>query len=165
MNSTDESGDHGSQLCLVEVHRSSAQHCPVGVQRVGGNAEDDPADVLLVEILHEPNEASEAACRQDQQTSGHGVEGAGMSDLLHSQQPSCPSHHVVAGQPTGLVDEEEAVHSSSSMWRSNSAIRAPRSMLSSTSKCRLGVYFIRTSCPTFLEIREAAALRAAAVSL
>ena len=89
-------------------HGGHAHGAPLGVVGVGLRAEHDPSQVGLFGRGEVGGEPCRRADQYDEQSGGHGIEGARVSDTLLAEGTADAIHHVVAGKPFGLVDDEDA---------------------------------------------------------
>ncbi len=91
----------------------SARHAShlgaLGVERIGLHAERHGRLVALVVRRQPGNELGRFADGDDEHARRHRVESTGVADLAHAQRPPQSHDDVVAGRPTRLVDDEDAV--------------------------------------------------------
>ena len=110
-----EEGEHAPGLPALEQvlpageHRVGIQGLAGDVLGVGGAAQPQPGDILLLPVLGEGHRPGGLSHKHRQDAGGHGIQGPGMAHLLGFQnapQLRADIHRCPAG---GLVDDDDSV--------------------------------------------------------
>ena len=104
-----EPGQQVQQVLPAGEHRVGVQGLAGDVLGVGGAAQPQPGDILLLPVLGEGHRPGGLSHKHRQDAGGHGIQGPGMAHLLGFQnapQLRADIHRCPAG---GLVDDDDSV--------------------------------------------------------
>ena len=100
--------ERGLEAFLAQRRAANGRGCdPLGVVRVGGDAEADRRPIFLRMTAHPGEQLRRLADADHEDSRGHRVQGAAVPHLAGVGQASHARDHVVAGEPLRLVDDKQ----------------------------------------------------------
>jgi hypothetical protein len=102
----------GANLIFIQRgNRSLFSHFTLSILGAGRYAEHKRSDVFLVFAHEQILNFRSAPQREQQQTSGDGIERAAMADFRDPEASPDQRHDIVGGHAFCLIDEQDAIRS------------------------------------------------------